>query len=397
MRDEEFDEDAPGELIPSEGHLAFRPDPIPTDIKLTPELVNALTSAHERLGRLSAIGERVYAREELLSPFIHKEAVNSSEIEGTHVTISDVYLYETRNANDDIDDETASSSSERLDQQEVSNYVNAVNEGIDALQDDERITTELICSLHETLLSGTRGQDKYPGQLRTIQAIISKEGRDSIRFVPSPPSNVSYDMQNLEQFMNLESPYTDLIDIGLIHYQFETIHPFHDGNGRMGRLLIMLLMSDRDILPEPYLYPSSYFNRYRDEYIDHLLAVSQHGEWEPWLQFFVHGIEDMADEAYRRGSELLDLRDTYQETYQGGASSVFKLTMMLFSEPIITVSQASDRIGSTYQTTNRAVDQLVSDGVLNEITGNKRNREFMAEEILEIVKKPSSQLKMSGR
>ena len=240
-------------------------------------------------------------------------------------------------------------------------------------------------------MSGVRGEDKQPGEFRDTQVYIGGRGTEA-RFVPPPPSVVQYAMQNLETYMQTGGAFQPLIDIGLVHYQFETVHPFRDGNGRMGRLLIMLMMYDEELLPEPYLYPSSYFNRNRAQYTDRLLAVSRDNAWEEWLTFFLEGISQQAQEAFSRASELLDLRDEYRERYQDGPNSVSHLAMEVFTKPYLTVNEASELLDMTYGAANNAVSKLEADGVLEEVTGQSRNRVFRAREVFHIIQKPVDEL-----
>lgn len=373
--------DAPGEIVSSGGDIAFNPDPLPPDIELTGELLETFTRATRNVGLLSGIGNRVDNPRMLISPFIHKEAVLSSEIEGTRVTLSDVYEYQAGGPD--------AGTVTRSELREVHNYVKAVFEGLEMM--DEGIDVDLVRSLHYTLMSGARGEEKQPGEFRDTQVYIGGDTQEA-RFAPPPPAIVPYAMENLETYMRTGGSYQDLIDIGLVHYQFEAIHPFRDGNGRMGRLLIVLTMCESGLLPEPYLYPSSYFNRNREAYTDHLLAVSRDGTWEDWLTFFLEGISQQAAEAFRRASELLDLRDEYRERYQGEANSVSQLGLEIFSKPYLTVRGAEDLLDMSYQTANNAVGRLEEDGVLEEVTGKKRNRVFRAREVFDIIQKPASEL-----
>lgn len=371
-----------GEFMNSDGDIAFNPAPLPPEIEIDGELFDVFTRATNNVGQLSGIGRRVDNPSMLISPFIYKEAVVSSEIEGTRVTLSDVYEYEAG--------KESGSGPSRNELQEVHNYVRAVFQGIERME--EGIDLNLIRSLHETLMSGVRGEEKQPGDFRDTQVYIGGRGEEA-RFVPPPPSVVPYAMQNLETYMQTGGTYQPLIDIGLVHYQFETVHPFRDGNGRMGRLLIMLMMCDEELLPEPYLYPSSYFNRNRGEYTDRLLAVSRDEAWEEWLIFFLEGISQQAEEAFSRASELLDLRDKYRERYQDGANSVSHLAMEIFTKPYLTVNEAQKLIDMSYGAANNAVDKLVDDEVLEEVTGQRRNRVFRAREVFRIIQKPVDELK----
>jgi len=370
-----------GDLVNSGGDLAFDPDPLPPDISLSGKLLDTFTEATTNVGQLSGVGRRVENPSMLISPFIYKEAVVSSEIEGTRVTLSDVYEYEAGRE---------PGSANRNELKEVQNYVRAVFQGIEEM--DDGIDIGLMRRLHNTLMSGVRGEDKRPGEFRETQVYIG--GRDGeARFVPPPPSTVPYAMQNLETYIQTGGSYQTLIDIGLAHYQFETIHPFRDGNGRMGRLLIMLMMCDDGLLPEPYLYPSSFFNRNRDEYTDRLLAVSRDNAWEEWLTFFFEGISQQAKEAFARASELLDLRDEYRDRYQNEPNSVSQLSMEVFTKPYLTVNEAEDLLKMSYRTANVAVRRLEDDGVLQEVTGQSRNRVFRAREVFEMIQKPVDDLR----
>jgi Fic family protein len=385
MNIERFEEGSmSGELVNSGGDIAFNPNPLPPEISIEGELLDVFTRATSNVGQLSGIGRRVDNPSMLISPFIYKEAVVSSEIEGTRVTLSDVYEYEAGRENVD--------TPSRNELREVRNYIRAVFQGIEKI--DDGIDLDLVRTLHETLMSGVRGEDKQPGAFRETQVYIGGSGTEA-RFVPPPPSIIPYAMQNLETYIQARGSYQPLIDIGLVHYQFETIHPFRDGNGRMGRLLIMLMMCDEELLPEPYLYPSSYFNRNREEYTDRLLAVSRDSAWEEWLIFFLEGISQQAQEAFSRASELLDLRDEYRDRYQDEANSVSQLSTEIFTTPYLTVNRASELLDMTYGGANNAVSKLESDGVLEEITGQSRNRVFRAREVFDIIQKPVDRLKYS--
>ena len=380
---EQFNPDEiPGEIVNSGGDLAFKPEPLPPEVSIEGELLEVFTKATSNVGQLSGVGRRVDNPNILISPFIYKEAVVSSEIEGTRVTLSDVYEYQAGREN-------GSSEARRNELREVHNYVRALFQGIDKIGDG--IDLDLIRELHATLMEGVRGEEKRPGEFRDTQVYIGGRG-DEARFVPAPPEVVPYAMENLMTYLQTGGAYLPLVDIGLVHYQFETIHPFRDGNGRMGRLLIMLMMCNSELLPEPYLYPSSYFNRNREEYTDRLLAVSRDDAWEEWLIFFLEGIAQQAQEAFARASELLDLRDEYHETYQDEANSVSHLAAEIFTKPYITVNEATDLLDMTYSAANTAVDRLVDDNVLEEVTGQSRNRVFRSKEVFNIIQKPVDEL-----
>ena len=390
MERDDFDEAAPGEIVPtttSKGtYSVFRPDPLPPSIN-TEQLITPLAEATQALGRLHDIGPRVGSRKILIEPFIRKEALESSQIEGTHATLSDIYAYEA--GQEALIDEDRQQGT-----QEVVNYLHALMHGLDAITTGDPITVELLCEMHDRLLSRVRGDEADPGELRTTQNFIgSTPYIQDARYVPPPPDEIPDLLKDLHKYANQETNLHPLLRIGLIHYQFETIHPFLDGNGRLGRLLISLLLQRDGLLPEPYLYLSSYFNARRSEYVDHLLAVSQCGDWEEWLLFFLHGVQSQADEAHQRANLLVDLREDYQQRYQSERSeNILELVMRLFEDPYLDVNTAADWLDVEYSTANRLIGQLGNDEILEELTGKDRNRVYRASEVFQIINKPIDQL-----
>jgi len=390
MERDDFAESAPGEIVPTTTpkgtYSAFKPDPLPPSTD-TEQLITPLAEATQALGRLHGIGPRVGSREILIEPFIRKEALESSQIEGTHATLSDIYAYEAGQ-------EVLIDEDRRRGTQEVVNYLHALAHGLDAITAGDPITTELMCEMHDRLLSGVRGDEADPGELRTTQNFIgSTPYIQDARYVPPPPNEIPGLLEDLLAYANRDTDLHPLLQIGLIHYQFETIHPFLDGNGRLGRLLISLLLQRNDLLPEPYLYLSSYFNARRSAYVDRLLAVSQRGEWEAWLLFFLRGVQSQADEAHRRANLLVDLREDYQQRYQSERSeNILELVMRLFEDPYLDVNTAAEWLDVEYSTANRLIGQLADDGILEELTGKERNRFYRASEVFEIINEPMDQL-----
>ena len=390
MERDDFDEAVPGEIVPTTTpkgtYSAFRPDPLPPSIN-TEQLITPLAEATQALGRVHGIGPRVGSREILIEPFIRKEALESSQIEGTHATLSDIYAYEA--GQEALIDEDRQQGT-----QEVVNYLHALMHGLDAITTGDPITVELLCEMHDRLLSGVRGDEADPGELRTTQNFIgSTPYIQDARYVPPPPNEIPDLLEDLLEYANQETNLHPLLRIGLTHYQFETIHPFLDGNGRLGRLLISLLLQRDGLLPEPYLYLSSYFNARRSEYVDHLLAVSQCGDWEEWLLFFLRGVQSQADEAHQRANLLVNLREDYQQRYQSERSeNILELVMRLFEDPYLDVNTAADWLDVEYSTANRLIGQLEDDGILEELTGKDRNRFYRASEVFQIINKPIDQL-----
>jgi Fic family protein len=350
------------------------------------------------LGRLEGLGSEVDNPGAVFSSFVYKEAEKSSQVEGTAVTVSDIYRYEV----DELQTKPRGEESEHeADIREARNYISALDEAVSFLQtagvSRDAVTAELIKSIHGTLLESGRtdGDDPLPGEYRPGFAVIEERtelGGKRIRFVPPKAESVPSLMENLAQYIQSESTWPTLVDLAIIHYQFETIHPFKNGNGRTGRLLVALLLLASHLLHYPLLYLSSFIERHRTEYADLLLGVSERGEWEAWISFFLRGIREQATEAFVRGKLLLEQRREYETRYADAPKSVRRLARSLFEEPYFTVSEASETIGMVYQTANNAVDQLESDGVVSEITGNKQNRVFRADDIMDIVERPAAEL-----
>jgi len=384
MRADQFGEESPGEIVTTEeGYTAFNPDPLPPDVDMNQaELFRTASKADQAVGELAGIGRTVDNPHMLIRPFIRKEAVSSSQIEGTTADLDDVYAYEAGQ-------ESLIEEPQRDETEEVYNYVRAIEYG---LEESGPINLELICELHRILLQGVRGQSKKPGELRDVQNFIGGHG-DTAKFVPPPPRIADFAMQDLEEYLQGPRRYPDLVELAILHYQFETIHPFLDGNGRIGRLLISLLMCEWGLLPQPLLYISTYFRRHRSEYEDRLFDVSANGAWEEWIRFFLQAVEQQAKEAFLRSNELLRLKENYRQRYQDTQSQTLpRLVDAIFSTPVFTVNRAAEMLDVSYPAANKTVKQLQEDGILVEMTGKSRGRLFRAEEIYEIIRKPLEDL-----
>src|SRR6056297_2213197 len=382
MKDEYLvDEATPGKYLPADSGANlpaskfYLPDDLPPDVDLSDDVIREHGRAMHSLGRLDGFWSEIDDPDTTFSLFVYKEAEQSSQVEGTQVTVSDMYRKGT----------------DSKDVREARNYVTALRDATATLVEQGRsrgnLSVDLLESLHESLMESGRSdnEDPRPGEFRD-QYVWIEEDTDAlgqqVRFVPPKPGTARRKMDNFEQYMQSSGRYPDLVDAGILHYQLETIHPFLDGNGRVGRLLIVLMMISCDILVHPLFYLSSYIRRNRDEYTDLLLSVSEDGEWNAWLKFFLTGIREQADEAFSRAQLLLQLRNDYRNRYRDASPSIRRLAEELFTEPVFTVSRASELIDMTYQAANSAVDQLVENGVLRETTGQQRYREFQADEVL---------------
>lgn len=382
MRPEDFSHDeSPGDVTNVNGVFAFSPDPLPPDVEPTHELVEANGEATYAIGQLTHFDELLDSSEVVLSPLIHREAADSSNIETvSRVTLSDIYRNEAGESPGGTPDEQA-------DINEAQNYVDAIKHGIRQIEEGRKVDLDLLSELHAILLSGVRGRQKNPGELRNELVGIDERGTplSEARFVPSPPATLPYELRGVLRYVQSGPEYAPLVDLALIHYQFETIHPFQDGNGRLGRLLIMLLLYEWELLPGPYLYPSAYFNRYREDYLRRLLAVSRDGEWERWIEFFLNAITEQAYEANDAARSLLELRTEYRDDYRDEGPTVRELIDLLFEMPYFTESQAVEALDRSQPAVNGAVRTLWDEGVIRERTGQQRNRRYEAHKILDII------------
>jgi Fic family protein len=311
--------------------------------------------------------------------YVRKEAVLSSQIEGTQSSLQNLLAAEARLNDPDAPADVA----------EVINYVRAMNHGLTRLS-TLPVSVRLIREIHAELMKGVRGGGLAPGELRTSQNWIGPSGstlRDAT-FVPPAPDAVPGALGDLERFLHQEDALPVLVKVGLAHAQFETIHPFLDGNGRMGRLLVTFLLTERGRLAYPVLYLSHYFRRHRAEYYERLQAVRDAGDWEGWLAFFLNGVIDVSREATRTAAAILRMREEYRnritERLGRAAANGHRIMDRLFDHPIITVKTARDWLGVSAVSANILVNRLVEAGVLREITGYARNRRFRFDPYLKL-------------
>lgn len=370
-----FSKEMPGHFVTiEEGLQAFVPDPLPPWIPLDLELVKLLEDAAKSLAQLNGLSQTF-----LKQPFLRREALISSSIEGTVTGLTELAVYEAD-----------SSLEEAKDVKEVWNNQKALGEGLKTLNETDRgITIGLIKQLHYDLLNGVRGRDKNPGEFRLQQAFIvnfKSQKRGEARFIPPPAVQVLPCMEHLVAYINNEDSLPYLIKVALAHYQFETIHPFSDGNGRMGRILISLMLSTGGWMREPLLYLSGYFAANDREYKDLMLNVSQTGDWLSWLKFFLRGISVQAQDGVERASLLHDLKEHYYELCGrlSTGANLMKLVDLLFWIPAITIAGARDAVEVTYPTAKSYVTSLVDLGILEEYIPRDRNSIYLAKEIVRL-------------
>lgn len=364
------------------GYWTFIPAPLPPDLDWTPTLISALSDAERELARLTTLAGNFPFPRLLIQPFIRREAVLSSRIEGTRASLVDLYNYESAQLSFLEPDN---------DVREVHNYVLALDYGLERLG-TLPVSLRLIRELHAKLMEGVRGGQLTPGKFRRTQNWIGPAGStiETATYVPPPIDEMHDALNAMEKFIHANTDLPALVRAGMIHYQFESIHPFLDGNGRVGRLLVILLLREWNVLPHPLLNLSAYFERYRQEYYDHLLAVSQRAKWEDWLHFFLRGITSQAQDSVFRMTRLEGIRVHYEELViaDRNPKRMSAVIDFMFSRPILTLRQLETALDIPYMAAKRYVDKLVEAGVLKETTGYTRNRVFMAHEVFRALENP---------
>ena len=372
-RDPELPKRAGRYVTQPSGYRAFVPAPLPPDppLELRGDLPSLLSDADRALGRLDGSVLTLPNPDLFVFMYVRKEAVLSSQIEGTQSSLQDLLAAEARI----LDPERP------RDVDEVVDYVRAMNHGLRRLA-VLPVSQRLIREIHAELLSGVRGGNLRPGELRQSQNWIGPAGStlSTATFVPPPHHLVADALADLERFMHEDDGLPPLVRIALAHVQFETIHPFLDGNGRVGRLLTTFLLTERGLLHKPVLYLSHFFRRHRQAYYDHLQAVRDAGAWEAWLRFFLRGVIEVAAEATETARSILLLREAHRNAItQGlgrGAANGHRTLDALFDRPIVSVADVQTWTGTTYAAANAMVARLVDLGILEEFTGHARNRRF---------------------
>ena len=368
-----------GNLVPIDGGLqAFVPDPLPRELNLSPPLVSLLDRASRAVSRLDGVGETVPNPHLFIQPLIRREAQLSSRIEGTMASLSDVFSYE------------AGSRSSAGDVQEVLNYIEALKYGIQALA-SVPISFKLANQVHERLLAGVRGEHGMAGAFRQIQVYIAAPASsvEYARFIPPPPDMLRDLFQDWERFANESIDMPPLVKCALMHYQIEAIHPYEDGNGRIGRLMIALFLIASGVLSSPLLYLSAYFERDRQRYYDELLAVSQTCDWERWLRYFLTGALRESRDAAERIRRIRGLQNRFRETIEASRQPISSLRLMesVCASPFVTVRGAADILDMTIAGARRVLERLESAGLIRQVDG-VRPALYAAYEVLDALEKP---------
>lgn len=365
-----------------DSHRAYVPSPLPRTLSLDAPLVYLLDRSSRAVATLAGVGETLPNPHVLIQPFLHREAVLSSRIEGTQASISDVFMFEA----------TGERRDRFGDAREVANYVRALEHGLQRLR-ELPLGVRLANEVHGVLLEGVRGRDRTPGELRNRQVWIGSEGTGigEARFVPPPPELVRDLLADWERFVNEDPELPPLVQCALMHYQFEAIHPYLDGNGKIGRLLITLFLCAKDVLRTPLLYLSAYFERRRQAYYEHLLALSETGDWGAWLRFFLEGVLEQAQDALDRSRRLRTLQDEYRALLQErrASANAFRLTERLFANPYVTASMAAAALGVTHAGARLILERLAEIGVLRGVPST-RPRLYVAVRILDAIQGPDA-------
>ena len=361
------------------GYRAYLPAPLPPPMSWDTSLTVALSTADRAIGRLAGEGRRLPNPHLLIQPFVRKEAVQSSRIEGTQATLGELLA----------DEAGAAVERDPAEVREVGNYVVALEYGLGRV-DSLPLSLRLVREVHERLMRGVRGDTATPGEFRRSQNWIGFPGStlNQATYVPPPPEELMDCLGAWELFLYDET-LPPLVHAAVTHSQFEAIHPFLDGNGRVGRLLITLLLVQRDVLPSPLLYLSSYFEETREEYYARLLGVTERGEWEEWLAYFLRGVALQAQDAVDRIQRLDDLLAGWRQRLSTGQSRTAERALDVLAEnPFCTVPGLAGRLDVAFTTAQRALGRLEDAGMVALVGGARRNRVYCARAILEALEEP---------
>ena len=380
MNPKDFENSTAGKCINTlKGYWAFVPNPLPPEIIYDRELIRLHSDADRLLGELSGTGRLLRNPYLLIAPYIRREAVSSSRIEGIQASLSDLFFFEA-----------AESEEPKVhDVREVRNYVLAMESGFERLK-DLPISNMLIREIHRVLMKRVRGEHLTPGEFRQSQNWIGPLGclLNEATYVPPPVDKMNQTLSEWEKYLHSNSEEPPLIKCALVHYQFEAIHPFLDGNGRIGRLLITFFLCEREYLTQPLLYLSAFFERFRDEYYSQLLNVSKKGAWRKWIEFFLRGVASQSKGALSDAKKIIDLHTEYQnklEKTKKIPESAHRLIDEIFLNPVISISELSKKWNLQFNTVKRGVQRLAKIGILQEVDGKKRNKLFIASELMQLL------------
>ncbi len=361
--------------------ITFLPTKLPPTIDYDGELIMLLAKAERKIGELKGKGNELANPNILIRAYLKREAVLSSKIEGTLASLEDLNRQEAIG-------NIGKNEMDHLGLKEVRNYVDALENSLDKIKGGKQVDLDLLRDAHKKLLKGVRGEDKHPGRFRDGQNwIVKRQGTISeIIYTPPPPEKILELLNNLQTFFQADhDAISPLVQCAIIHYQFEAIHPFLDGNGRIGRLLLPLILYEKGLLPQPLLYLSAFFDKHREEYYNGLLEVSQKSRWSEWIKFFLQAFSSQADETIKNIQKLSDLRKKYVVTLKdrNASSNAIFLMEYLFNNPYITIPNAGKFLRITYPAAKNTVMALVNAGILKQTDIKFTSKVFLAEEIEE--------------
>ncbi len=366
-------------------YWAFVPQPLPPTFPFDAGLVRILSDADRALGELAGLGRTLPNPKLLIAPFLRREAVLSSRIEGTQTDLTDLYAYEAGQLPLFAGLKTVPPES---DVKEVTNYVRAMEYGLERLK-TLPVSLRLIRELHGILMEGVRGDRATPGEFRRSQNWIGRPGctLNEAEFVPPPVPQMNEALDAFEKYLHAANSYPPLVRLAFIHYQFETIHPFLDGNGRIGRLLVTMLLVTWDLMPLPLLYLSAFFEKHRPEYYDLLRGVSEKGAWREWVTFFLQGVAEQAHDAGVRAKRLQDLQKEWRDRLLQARASAMLLRLVdnLFVTPVVTIPQIQRLLEVAYHTAASYAEKLAKAGILQPQGAPAYGKMYVAEEILKTV------------
>jgi len=389
MNPERFQNSPAGRLVQKgqgeAAYWAFVPQLLPPALNFETGLVRTLSDADRALGELAGLGRTLPNPQLLIAPFIRREAVLSSRIEGTQTDLTDLYAYEAGQLPLFAGLKAVPPES---DVKEVTNYVRAMEYGLERLK-TLPVSLRLIRELHGVLMEGVRGDRATPGEFRRSQNWIGRPGctLNEAEFVPPPVPEMTEALDAFEKYLHATHIYPPLVRLAFIHYQFETIHPFLDGNGRIGRLLVTLLLVIWDLLPLPLLYLSAFFEQHRQAYYDLLRGVSEKGAWQGWVAFFLEGVAEQARDAGARAKRLQDLQREWRERLVKvrGSALLLRLIDNLFVSPVLTIPQVQHLLGITYRSAKANVEKLVQVEILKQSGESSYGKTYLAPEIIEAI------------
>lgn len=380
MNPKEFENSSAGRCINTlRGYWAFVPNPLPPEMTYDRELIRLLSDADRLLGELSGTGRLLPNPYLLIAPYIRREAVSSSRIEGTQASLDDLFFFEA----------IESGEPKVPDVREVRNYVRAMEYGLKRLKDFP-ISGRLVREIHGVLMEGVRGEHLTPGEFRKTQNWIGPPGclLNDATYVPPPVEEMHHALSDWEKYLHSNAEEPTLIECALMHYQFEAIHPFLDGNGRIGRLLITFFLCEREYLTQPLLYLSTFFEKNRAEYYSSLLGVSQRGDWRKLIEFFLRGIISQSKDAISDAKTILHLHADYKNTLEKTKKipqSAHRLIDEIFLNPVISISGLSKKWKLPFNSVKTGVLRLVEIGILRETEGRRRNKLFVASDLMTLL------------